>query len=100
MIVGYQGRGSLGRRLMEHQRMVSIHGETILVRARVHPLGGFSGHAGQTDLLRWLGAVAPSQPRVVLTHGEEGPRKALAGMIEKRFRLKPFLPRMGEVIEV
>ena len=100
MIVGYQGRGSLGRRLVEHQRIVSIHGEKIAVRAHVHTLGGFSAHAGQTDLLNWLGAVAPSKPRVILTHGEDGPRKTLAGMIEKRFRLKPFLPRMGEVIEM
>ncbi|HWS96512.1 MAG TPA: hypothetical protein VN620_08570 [Candidatus Methylomirabilis sp.] len=32
MIVGYQGRGSLGRRLVEHQPMVSIHGEKIRKR--------------------------------------------------------------------
>ena len=83
-----------------YQRIVSIHGDKILVRARVHTLGGFSAHAGQTDLLNWLGAAVPSKPRVILTHGEDGPRKTLAGMIEKRFRLEPFLPRMGEVIEM
>jgi len=100
MIVGYQGRGSLGRRLVEHQNMVSIHGEKVVVRAHIHTLGGFSAHAGQTDLLDWLRAVAPSKPRVILTHGEDGPRNTLARMIEKRFRLKPVLPRMREVIEI
>jgi metallo-beta-lactamase family protein len=100
LIVGYQGHGSLGRRLVEHQPMVSIHGEKIVVRAQVHTLGGFSAHAGQTDLLHWLGAVAPSKPRVILTHGEDGPRKTLAGVIEKRFRLKPVLPHMRDVIEI
>jgi metallo-beta-lactamase family protein len=100
MIVGYQGRGSLGRRLVEHQRVVSIHGEKIVVRAQVHTLGGFSAHAGQTDLLNWLGAVATSKPRVILTHGEDGPRKTLAGMIEKRFRLSTALPGIGQVIEM
>ena len=100
LIVGYQGRGSLGRRLVEKQRLVSIHGEKIVVRAQVHTLGGFSAHAGQTDLLHWLGAVAPSKPRVVLTHGEDIPRQTLAKMIQKQFRLSSFLPRMGEVIEL
>ena len=100
MIVGYQSHGSLGRRLVEHQPVVSIHGEKIVVRAQVHTLGGFSAHAGQSDLLEWLGAVAPSGPRVILTHGEDSPRTTLAGMIERRFRLKTFLPRMGEVIEM
>src|SRR6516165_2046943 len=100
LIVGYQGRGSLGRRLVEHQNMVSIHGEKVVVRAHVHTLGGFSAHAGQTDLLNWLGAVARSRPRVMLTHGEDSPRRTLAGMIQKRFNLKASLPSMGEAIEM
>ena len=44
--------------------------------------------------------VAPSRPRVMLTHGEDGPRTTLAGMIQKRFNLKASLPRMGEAIEM
>jgi metallo-beta-lactamase family protein len=66
----------------------------------VHTLGGFSAHAGQTDLLNWFGAIAPSKPRVVLTHGEDGPREQLARQIQRRFRLKCAMPKMGDVIEV
>ena len=51
MIVGYQSHESLGRRLVEGQKLVSIHGEKVAVKAQVHTLGGFSAHAGQTDLL-------------------------------------------------
>jgi metallo-beta-lactamase family protein len=100
MIVGYQGQGSLGRRLIEGQSSVTIHGEQVAVRAKIHTLGGFSAHAGQSDLLHWLGYVAPSKPRVVLTHGEDGPRRTLAGLVEKKLRLKTILPRMGEVLEI
>jgi metallo-beta-lactamase family protein len=98
LIVGYQGDGSLGRRLVEGEEVVSIFGEKILVRAQVHTLGGFSAHAGQTDLLKWFSAIAPCKPRVVLTHGEDGPRKILAGLIQQRHKIKAALPRMGEVI--
>lgn len=99
LIVGYQGRGSLGRQLVEGARDVRIHGEKVMVQAKVHTLGGFSAHAGQSDLLKWFGAIAPSRPRVVLTHGEDGPREELARQIQKRFRLKCALPLMGDVIE-
>ena len=99
MIVGFQGHGSLGRRLVEGQTKVTIEGEKVVVRARIHTLSGFSAHCGQKDLLNWLGPAAPSKPFVVLTHGEDGPRKILADEVRKRFGLKTYMPRMGEVLE-
>jgi metallo-beta-lactamase family protein len=100
LIVGYQSRESLGRRLVEGEKLVSIHGEKVAVKATVHTLGGFSAHAGQTDLLTWFRAIAPSKPRVILTHGEDGPREALAQKIQQQFKLKSTLPAMGDTIEV
>jgi len=100
LIVGYQGEGSLGRRLVDGEKFVKIFGEKIAVKAKVHTLGGFSAHAGQTDLLTWFGAIAPSKPRVVLTHGEDEPRQALAAKIRQRFKLQATLPKMKDVIEV
>jgi metallo-beta-lactamase family protein len=70
------------------------------VKAAIHTLGGFSAHAGQTDLMRWFDVIAPSKPRVVLTHGEDEQRAALAKLIQQRHRLTSKLPKMGEVIEL
>jgi metallo-beta-lactamase family protein len=100
LIVGYQGYGSLGRRLVEGQKSVMIFGENIPVKAKVHTLNGFSGHAGQTELLKWFSALAPSKPKVILTHGEDRGREGLAKMIKKRFQLTPILPAQGDVIEI
>ncbi len=100
LIVGDQCAGSLGRRLVNGEKLVSIHGEKIMVKAQVHTLGGFSAHAGQTDLLTWFSAIAPSKPRVVVVHGEDEPRGALAKKIQQRFKLPSKLPRMGETIEL
>jgi metallo-beta-lactamase family protein len=93
-IVGYQAYGSLGRRLVEGDKLVSIHGEKIAVKAQVHTLGGFSAHAGQKDLLAWFDGLASSKPRVVIIHGEDGPREALAKLIGQKYRLKTELPQM------
>ena len=98
LIVGYQGHGSLGRMLVEGATQVRIHGEKIAVRAAVHTLGGFSAHAGQTDLLKWFAAIAPSQPRVVVTHGEDDARQALATLIRRNHGFNSVLPKMGESI--
>jgi metallo-beta-lactamase family protein len=99
VIVGYQGQGSLGRRLVEGAKSVSIYGEKVSVRALVHTLGGFSAHAGQSDLIKRFSPLATSKPRVIITHGEDNPRKNLSTIIQRRFRLLPQLPSQGEVIE-
>jgi metallo-beta-lactamase family protein len=100
LIVGYQSRESLGRRLVEGDKIVSIHGEKVAVKAEVHTLGGFSAHAGQTDLLDWFSHLAPAKPRVILTHGEDGPREELAKKIKQLYKLPSQLPKMGDVIEL
>jgi metallo-beta-lactamase family protein len=100
LFVGYQGHGSLGRMIVDGKPVVTIFGEKIPVRASVHTLGGLSGHAGQTDLLRWLECVAASRPRVFLTHGEERARKPLGKIIKERFKLRVDCPGLGETIEI
>lgn len=100
LIVGYQGHGSLGRQLVDGAKSVKIHGENIKVRASVHTLNGLSAHAGQNDLLKWFTSLGRMKPRVVLTHGENEQREALATEIEKNFRLKPLLPQLNEIIEI
>jgi metallo-beta-lactamase family protein len=98
IFVGYQGDGTLGRRLVDGAKQVSIFGERIAVRATIHTLGGFSAHAGQDDLLEWFSAVAPCRPRVIVTHGEENNQRALAGKIYEKYHLPAEIPRLGDAV--
>lgn len=100
LIVGFQGYGSLGRQLVDGASQVKIHGENINVLASVHTLSGLSAHAGQNDLLRWFASLGKTKPKVMLTHGEDPQREALAAQIEKSYGLKPLLPQLNEVIEI
>ena len=100
LFVGYQGHGSLGRMIVDGKPSVTIFGEKIPVRASVHTFGGLSGHAGQSDLVRWLECIAASGPRVFLTHGEERGRKPLEKIITDRFKLRVDCPGLGETIEI
>jgi metallo-beta-lactamase family protein len=100
LIVGFQSQGSLGRRLVDGEKEVSIFGERIPVRASVHTMGGFSAHAGQGDLLDWFATLAPSRPRTIITHGEDRARKALSEIIENRHGIKTECPELGDCIEI
>lgn len=100
LIVGYQAEGTLGRQLAEGARQVSIFGDRIAVRAQVHTLGGFSAHAGQSELLAWLAPMADDRPRVALTHGEARGRLPLAERIAARFGIEAALPELEDVISV
>lgn len=100
LIVGFQSAGSLGRRLVDGAKSVRIFGETIPVRASIHTMGGFSAHAGQTDLLNWFGVVSPSRPRIIITHGEDRAREVFSDLITAKYGLKPERPNLGDVLEI
>ncbi len=98
MITGYQGSGTLGRRLIEGAKTVKIFGEEIEVKAQIHSLNGLSAHAGQSDLLRWFDKIAASKPKLVLSHGEDLSRIPLAKIIKEKYGIDAILPELGEVI--
>lgn len=84
LFTGFQVRGTLGRQLLDHAKMVRLHGVERIVRARVAGLQGFSGHADRAGLLRWLGSFK-SPRHVYVVHGEEEASLALAEEIRTRF---------------
>lgn len=100
VIVGYQAEGTLGAQLVHGAKMVRIHGEEVVVHADIHTLGGFSAHAGQSELMSWYGAMADSRPRVVLTHGEDKPRAVLAEALRSRFGARVETPGPGTVLTI
>jgi metallo-beta-lactamase family protein len=100
VFVGFASRGTLGRRIIDGAPEVEIFRKRIPVRARVSTIGGFSAHAGQSELLRWLEPLAPHAPAVHLTHGEDPQRQALSKAISDRFGLTASLPRIGDTIEL
>lgn len=80
MIVGYQPRGGLGRRLIDGDYPVRIYGTRVPVYARIETINGFSAHAGQDHLLSWL----EGQERVALVHGEPEAIDTLEASLRER----------------
>lgn len=85
VIAGFQAAGTLGRRLVDGARQVTLFGERIQVRARIHTIGGLSAHADQPALLNWLGGFAAAPRRTFVVHGEQGASAALVEAIGREF---------------
>ena len=98
IFVGYQSPGSLGRQMIDGRSPISIFGDRIAVNATIRSLGGFSAHAGQSDLIKWFSSVAPAKPRLTLIHGEDKARKPLAALIRQKFGIIADLPTTEDVL--
>jgi metallo-beta-lactamase family protein len=76
VIVGFQAAGTNGRRLVDGASHLKVLGRELKVKAHIHTIGGFSAHAGQTELVAWAGAFR-DRPRFYLVHGEPTAQQVL-----------------------
>ena len=70
IFVGYQAEGTLGRLLLEGASEVSLFGESVQVKAQIHNLEGFSGHADKDGLMAWVKGFQKPPKQWFLVHGE------------------------------
>jgi metallo-beta-lactamase family protein len=100
VFVGYQGEGTPGRKIVDGGQSISLFGDEVAVKAKVFTIGGFSGHAGQSDLLHWIGAAVRPDLRIVLVHGEAKAQIPLASRIQENFQRVPIMPDYLEEMEI
>lgn len=99
VFVGFQAQGTTGRALVDGAKMVKIRGQRIAVNADIHTLGGFSAHADQAGLLRWLEHFHDTPP-VVLVHGEADIQDAFAETIQERSTRRVYIPERSDALVV
>ncbi len=96
IFVGFQGKGTLGREIVNGARSVDILGDEIAVRASVYTINGFSAHADRDELLGWLSGFKGS-PEVFVVHGEEEVAISFGGLVTEKYGFKTHVPEKGEV---
>lgn len=99
IFVGYQAEGTLGRRLVDGEKEVTIHGEKIAVNANIAQLPGFSAHADQTELLHWVKTAGGKARQIIFVHGEEESMKDFSSLVKQELGKEPLIPVLGESIE-
>ena len=100
LIVGFQPAGSLGRRLIDGEKMVRIFHEDVPVRAEIHKISGFSAHADNPQLLSFVATSRDSLKKVFVVQGEEAQALHLAQEIKDRFGVSAYAPIRNESFEI
>jgi metallo-beta-lactamase family protein len=97
IFVGYQAVGTLGRHIVDGARWVKIFHEDILIKASVHTINGFSAHADQDAIIKWISQMEDLY-RVYLIHGEVDKQVILRSVIENALGKKAHIVEPEEVI--
>ncbi|MEJ7606855.1 MAG: MBL fold metallo-hydrolase [Bryobacteraceae bacterium] len=100
LITGFQAEHTLGRRLVEKQREVSIFGDMMRLRAEVVSLNELSGHADQRELLTWMKPAAKTLKGVFLVHGEAPSQLALKLAIQEQYGVPVTIPARGDSFDL
>ncbi|MEX0918023.1 MAG: MBL fold metallo-hydrolase [Candidatus Paceibacterota bacterium] len=98
--VGYQSVGSLGRRLVDGAKKVTIDGRDIRVRAQVVQIRGFSGHADRDQLVDFVAKGGEQAERVFVTMGEEKASLFLVQRLRDYLGVTAVAPALGEQVEI
>lgn len=99
LIVGYQAKGTLGRKLFDGEKEVKIYGKKYNVRARILAIGSYSAHADSVQLLDWVGS-GKGLKKVFLVHGESEQSIAFSKAVFEKLHVDVQIPQYGETCEV
>jgi metallo-beta-lactamase family protein len=106
LFVGYQAEGTLGRKILNGEKIVEVEGRQYEVKVNIELINEFSAHADQKILRDWVSGILvnknPTIPTVFLMHGERDASLTFGQELGKIFpnRVNTYWPHFGEVIEL
>ena len=105
LFVSYQVNGTLGRRVMDGARQVTIMGrdgkvEVVTINCGTEKLEGFRGHSEYNPLLAYVQRLRPKLRRVLVNHGERRKSQNLSSSINRMYRVTTHYPQVQEAIKL
>ena len=99
LFVGYQAKGTLGRKIIEGEKYIRIYHEDIIVKAKIVTINGFSAHADQKELISWMQEFNKLD-RIFLIHGEYDKQVIFKSVIRNIMDKKAHIVEMKEKIYI
>ena len=105
LFVSYQVNGTMGRRVLDGARQVSLLGkegkvQVVSINASIERLDGFSGHSDYNQLLSFVHKLRPKLRRVLVNHGERRKSENLSMSIRRMYRIPSHYPQIQEAIKL
>ena len=105
LFVSYQVNGTMGRRVLDGARQISLLGregkvEAVNINCGIEKLDGFSGHSDYNQLMSFVQKLRPKLKRVLVNHGERRKSENLALNIRRMFKVPAHYPQIQEAIKL
>ncbi len=99
VFVGYQVRGTLGRSIVDGEKLIKIYGEDIIAKAKIYTINGFSAHADQSELIEWIRPI-DGLKNVCLIHGETDKMEIFAKALKDELGYEANIMAHGVSVEL
>ncbi|HXG57118.1 MAG TPA: MBL fold metallo-hydrolase [Vicinamibacterales bacterium] len=100
LFAGFQAVGTRGRRLVDGETTVKIHGQMIPVHAHIAKIDSMSAHADSKEILHWLSGFKTAPKRTFLVHGEPDAMQALQAKIATELGWTTHAPAWQEKVDL
>jgi KH/beta-lactamase-domain protein len=105
VFVSYQIPGTLGRRILDGAKQVSILGDNgkikiVDINCRVEKIEGFSGHSDYNQIIKFVNKLRPKLQRIIVGHGEKKKSENVANVISRIFKVSTLQPSIQEAIKL
>jgi KH/beta-lactamase-domain protein len=98
IFVGYQGEGTLGRRIQKGWKIVQLNGKTLELNLEIVTIEGLSGHSPQNELIKFIDHLKTKPKKIVVNHGESSKCIEFSRTLRKIFRVEAVAPRNLETV--
>lgn len=99
LFVGFQAKETLGRSIVDGAKWIELYGEKIIINATIHTINGFSAHADQTELIKWMKNFE-RLGNIFLIHGEEEKQLIFKEAIMKELDKRAHIVQNSEEIHI
>ena len=99
IFVGYQAVGTLGREIVDGAEWINIYNEDIIVKASIHTINGFSAHADQDGIIKWISKIR-NLKKVFLVHGEKDAQTNFKAALRVKLDIDARIVEYKETIEL
>ena len=96
LFIGYQAAGSIGRRIIDGEKEVTIFGDRVTVSAEVRSIRGYSSHADMNGLFEFVKTQADTLEKVFVVQGEPAASLFLSQRIRDYLGVDASAPEFGE----
>jgi metallo-beta-lactamase family protein len=99
IFVGYQAYGTLGRKIVEGAEFIKLYHEKVKINSRIYTINGFSAHADQNELLKWIDGFE-TLGDIFLIHGEREKQEVFKKAIQAQCDNPVHIVQENETIHI